>query len=122
MGNKNQKQNVSIDLTHLDEKTLAELSKKTKLSQEEITNMHREFIRDCPNGKLDKKQFAKIYKELYPFGDATKFCNICFMAYDKDRSGYIDFVEFINGMSIVSKGNVEVVYTSFIRNSGFKCL
>lgn len=108
MGNKKTKHSVEPYIT-LDEKTLNELSKKTKLNRDEIIKMHKEFIRDCPNGKLDKKLFTKIYKELYPFGDATKFCNICFMAYDKDKSGFIDFVEFVNGMSIVSKGNVEVI-------------
>ena len=49
----------------------------------------------------------KLYKELYPYGDAKKFGNICFLAYDKDKSGFIDFFEFIYAMSIVSRGNIE---------------
>ena len=48
-----------------------------------------------------------MYKELFPFGDSSKFCNICFLAYDKDKSGYIDFFEFVYAMSIISKGNIE---------------
>ena len=57
---------------------LNELVKTTKLSRVEITKIHTEFFRDCPSGKLDKKLFTKMYKELYPFGDATKFCQICY--------------------------------------------
>ncbi len=85
MGNNNSAK-VSTELT---DTTIDELMAKTALSRDEIKRMHGEFLRDCPNGRLDKKLFTKIYKQLYPNGNATKFCNICFQAYDKDKSGYI---------------------------------
>ena len=100
----NSKSRCIDDLT---EAQIAELSRKTKYKRDEILTLYAEFIRDCPSGKLDKKLFGKIYKELFPFGDSTKFCNICFQAYDKDKSGYIDFFEFVYAMSIISKGNIE---------------
>ena len=40
-------------------------------------------------------------------GDATKFCKICFIAFDKDKSGFIDFFEFISAIGIFAKGNPE---------------
>lgn len=40
-------------------------------------------------------------------GDATKFCKICFTAFDKDKSGFIDFFEFISAIGIFAKGNIE---------------
>jgi hypothetical protein len=47
------------------------------------------FQQDCPNGKLDQKKFSQLYKQLYPQGDSKKFSNICFVAYDKDKNGFI---------------------------------
>jgi hypothetical protein len=32
------------------------------------------FLRDCPNGKLDKKKFVDVYKQFYPQGKADSFC------------------------------------------------
>jgi hypothetical protein len=32
------------------------------------------FLRDCPNGKLDKKKFIDVYKQFYPQGKADSFC------------------------------------------------
>ncbi len=91
----------------LDDKELDEISRKTNLSHSEILKWHKEFLRDCPNGKLDQKLFIKIYKQSFPMGNATKFCKICFQAFDKDKSGYIDFFEFINAIGIFSRGNIE---------------
>ncbi len=89
------------------EAKLSEISRKTNLTKPEILKWHAEFLRDCPSGKLDKKLFIRIYKQSFPMGDATKFCKICFMAFDKDRSGYIDFFEFISAIGIFSKGDIE---------------
>jgi len=51
--------------------------------------------------------FCKFYKSLFPYGDSTKFCNICFAAYDKDKSGFIDFHEYIYALSITTRGTIE---------------
>ncbi len=51
--------------------------------------------------------FCKFYKSLFPYGDSTKFCNICFAAYDKDKSGFIDFYEYIYALSIITRGKIE---------------
>ncbi len=32
------------------------------------------FLRDCPNGRLDKKKFVEVYKQFYPHGKADNFC------------------------------------------------
>jgi len=98
------KSRTVVDLT---ENQIEELSRKTKYKRDEILNLHSEFIRDCPSGKLDKKSFSKIYKELFPYGDSSKFCNICFLAYDKARGekrknlikiiSYLNKIEFFQG-------------------------
>ena len=78
-------------VTHqaLSDEQIAQVAKKTNLTKQEILKWHAEFLRDCPSGRLDKKLFIQIYKQSFPMGDATKFCKICFIAFDKDKSGFI---------------------------------
>ncbi len=104
MGNKQSNEDLSKPLT---EEKILEISRKTNLTRDEVLKWHSEFLRDCPNGKLEKKLFINIYKQSFPMGDATKFCKICFMAFDKDKSGYIDFYEFISTIGIFAKGNIQ---------------
>lgn len=61
--------------------------------------------KDCPNGKLDLAQFEKFYKQIYPKGDAKKYCQAAFMTYDTDNSGYIEFDEFISVIAILSSND-----------------
>ena len=91
----------------LDENTLDKLAVKTQLSREEIINWHKGFLKDCPNGKLDKKFFIKIYKQLYPDLNSTKFCKLSFVAFDRNKNGFIEFDEFIYAISVALRGNFE---------------
>ena len=44
---------------------------------------------------------------LYQGGDATKFSSYVFEAFDKDKSGFIDFPEFLTALFFLSdNGNL----------------
>ena len=52
-------------------KTLSEheiqlLLSNTTMSREQIIDFHRNFLQDCPNGCLTKKEFLKMFKEIHP--------------------------------------------------------
>jgi Ca2+-binding EF-hand superfamily protein len=52
---------------------------------------------ECPSGLLNKKEFIQIYKDQAG-GDgkkADKFCQQVFNTFDADKSGKIDFVEYV---------------------------
>jgi neurocalcin delta len=49
------------------------LLNNTHYSREEIHRWHAGFLKDCPKGELDKKQFTSVFKEFYPAGKAEKF-------------------------------------------------
>ena len=62
---------------------------------------------DCPEGRLDKKNFGKIYTQFFPFGDPAEFANYVFDVFDENKNGYIDFKEFICALSATSRGTLE---------------
>ena len=68
---------------------------------------HKGFLEDCPDGELTKTQFVEMYTKIFPGGNAEKFSENVFRTFDTDRSGSIDFREFMLALHVTSSGTPE---------------
>ncbi|CAF1127216.1 unnamed protein product [Rotaria sp. Silwood1] len=106
MGNKTSG-NEKKDPANLTDEDLKTLKINTQYTEEEILAWHSGFLKDCPTGKLDKKQFLNVYRRFYPEGKADKYCNFVFKAFDLDNNNWIDFTEFLLAVDVSQHGNLE---------------
>lgn len=110
MGNKSSRKTNKSDPAVLTEDELNLLKTSTLYSEEEIQAWHTGFLKDCPSGQLDKKQFLQLYRvslgssrpidlvhsqRFYPDGKPDKYCHFVFKAFDTDNNNWIDFTEFL---------------------------
>ncbi|XP_055344550.1 neuronal calcium sensor 2-like [Paramacrobiotus metropolitanus] len=105
MGGKNSKtEGGKPKLTKSD---LEFLRNNTTFDETTIREWHAGFYRDCPDGKLSPHKFVEVYKVFFPSGDAQAFCEHVFRTFDQDKSGFIDFKEFLLAINVTSSGTAE---------------
>ena len=62
--------------------------------------MPRSFYHECPEGKLTREHLTKLFKRVYPAGDAETFCEHVFRVFDDEHSTSLDFKKFIMAMDV----------------------
>ncbi|EDK42373.1 neuronal calcium sensor 1 [Lodderomyces elongisporus NRRL YB-4239] len=92
-------------VSKLSKEDLKKLRDATYFDKRELQQWYKGFLRDCPSGQLSEEEFAKVYKQFFPFGDPTEYCHYLFQVFDLDSLKYIDFKEFIVALSIASRGS-----------------
>lgn len=97
------------DPTVLTDDEIKLLLNNTKLNKAQINALHHNFLKECPSGKLTKKDFVKLFKEVHPSENkkekADKFCEYVFKVIDRDNLGYISFQDFVLCFSLTSYGD-----------------
>jgi len=82
-----------------------QLLHNTNLSEQEIREFHKEFLKSHPKGRMTKQDVTKLYKKTYPKGDPTAVVEEMFRVYDSDKDGTIDFREFLVGLGTSQHGS-----------------
>ncbi|PRP80010.1 calcium-binding protein [Planoprotostelium fungivorum] len=91
-----------IDISMEEEAMLEDLGKSTHFSIVELKAMYTKFKRETPNMLIDKEGFVKVTKGM---GIQDEFLqDLIFNKFDRDKSGSVDFIEFISGLSVLTRG------------------
>ena len=87
---------------------------ETKFTKNEVKFLYRAFKTECPNGIIDEETFKEVYEKIFPMGDASKYAQIVFRAIDRNRTGGITFGDFMQFLSVITKGtDYEKILWSF---------
>lgn len=109
MGNCVGSKGVKKDPKILTEEEIKVLLDNTNLTRAQIVALHHNFLKECPTGKLTKKDFVKLFKEVHPSENkkekADKFCEYVFKVIDTNNLGYISFQDFVVCFSLTSHGD-----------------
>ena len=92
--------------SRLKPETVADLTKQTAFTEQEIQQWYQDFIKDWPKGFLNLDEFEQMYVGFFPKGDASKFARHVFRAFDLNGDGHVDFREFLCGFSATLRGTV----------------
>ena len=88
---------------NLSKEEVAFLQTHTGYDSDTINELHADFKRDCPNGKLTCADLMDMYMPFFP----TEYSRKAFSTFDTDNNGFIDFKEFLMAINVISEGTDE---------------
>ncbi len=64
----------------------------------------REFLNECPTGRISQEQFESIYASFFPDADPKAYAQHVFRSFDANSDGTLDFKEYIVALHLTSSG------------------
>jgi len=87
------------------------LEEETGMARPVLEAWYANFLKDCPSGELSEAKFVQVYallSKVFPGGQGRdRFTRNLFSTFDEDKSGTIDFREFMLALAVVSKRTPE---------------
>lgn len=85
--------------------TVDQMARETKFTRSEVKDLYRAFKGDCPTGIIDEIKFKEVYQSIFPLGESAKYAHLVFNSIDKQKTGGITFGDFMDFLSVLSKGS-----------------
>jgi Ca2+-binding EF-hand superfamily protein len=109
---------------------LDRFSNVTGIPRATVEKLHQEYVVTAgKDSKMDKKEFRRLYKELYASGqtgsslpavitehDLEKMSDRVFKTFDADGSGKLTFEEFVNAYLLCSQYHMKTKSTTLPRD------
>merc|ERR1719167_1879912 len=80
------------------------LAKSSGHTEEMVQQEFDKFMKEYPDGKLNKASFNKMMSQALPKKEIDKVEKHVFRVYDTNGDGFIDFIEFMVLFHILSDG------------------
>lgn len=88
--------------------SLESLCRATRFTEAELKRIYRGFKAECPTGVVREDTFKGIYSRFFPQGaNASQYAHYVFNTLDQDHSGLLSFEDFVQGLSILSRGSLD---------------
>lgn len=92
----------------LSKEILDDLKTSTKYSEDELSNWYKGFLKQCPDGKITRTDFEKIYANFFPNSDPKTYARHVFRSFDTNDDGTLDFREYIIALHLTSSGKTSL--------------
>ena len=92
MGSNRSKHDLQEDLKFL--------NLHTRYSEKEIKNWYKAVSQVCSDGHIKLANFLELY-DCFPYGNAEQFSALVFTSFDRNKDGYIDFLEFLLAIDVL---------------------
>ena len=77
----------------------------TKFSNPEVLVLQRLVQQECQNGLISEKMLVKVYADMFPMGNVSKYVKIVFNMINYENTGYINCGEFLEFISVIARGS-----------------
>jgi len=98
---------LSSKLEHLPSTEIEQLKILTNFNPKEIKTCHDDFMKESDNGLMDLENFKKFWSKHLPISLHTKLFHHLFRSFDFNNDGFINFREFICGLSMSMRGSAD---------------
>ncbi|XP_031179476.1 guanylyl cyclase-activating protein 2-like [Sander lucioperca] len=73
-----------------------------------IQELYRKFASECPSGNLHLHEFKRIFGvNSNSTEEESAYMEHLFQAFDTNKDGHIDFMEYVAGLHLVLRGKLE---------------
>ncbi|KAL6090784.1 hypothetical protein STEG23_013210 [Scotinomys teguina] len=88
----------------LSKEILEELQLNTKFTEEELSAWYQSFLKECPSGRITRKEFESIYSKFFPDSDPKAYAQHVFRSFDANNDGTLDFKEYVIALHMTTAG------------------